>query len=156
MVKVVPALPLRATLSHHAKRAVGSPSPMKFLADDDVFQSTIDRKKSQKMPSHRMSKVQKHITKKKGKNVALHENSRDTRRLQSAAQRDDKINRLSAIREKQNRPYRQWLIVFRFGDPLTQSSSSHKIISIIHHGAYVSIDRARGTSYDRRLSRSRR
>ncbi|KAF9731486.1 hypothetical protein PMIN06_000407 [Paraphaeosphaeria minitans] len=57
------------------------------------------------MPSHRMSKVQKHITKKKGKNVALHENSRDTRRLQSAAQRDDKINRLSSVREKQNRPY---------------------------------------------------
>ncbi|KAF1977189.1 hypothetical protein BU23DRAFT_501006 [Bimuria novae-zelandiae CBS 107.79] len=57
------------------------------------------------MPSNRLSKVQKHITKKKGKNVALHENSRDTRRLQSAAQRDDKLNRLSAVREKQNRPY---------------------------------------------------
>ncbi|KAF2444351.1 hypothetical protein P171DRAFT_414322 [Karstenula rhodostoma CBS 690.94] len=57
------------------------------------------------MPSHRLNKVQKHITKKKGKNVALHENSRDTRRLQSAAQRDDKINRLSAVREKQNRPF---------------------------------------------------
>ena len=61
-----------------------------------------------------MSKVQKHITKKKGKNVALHENSRDTRRLQSAAQRDDKINRLSAVREKQNRPYRLWSIVLCF------------------------------------------
>ncbi|KAJ4291092.1 translation machinery-associated protein 16 [Kalmusia sp. IMI 367209] len=57
------------------------------------------------MPSNRLSKVQKHINKKKGKNVALHENSRDTRRLQSAAQRDDKLNRLAAVREKQNRPY---------------------------------------------------
>jgi len=62
------------------------------------------------MPSNRLSKVQKHINKKKGKNVALHENSRDTRRLQSAAQRDDKLNRLAAVREKQNRPYRMCLI----------------------------------------------
>lgn len=57
------------------------------------------------MPSNRLNKVQKHITKKKGKNPTLHENSRDNRRLQSAAQRDDKLNRLAAVREKQNRPY---------------------------------------------------
>lgn len=57
------------------------------------------------MPSNRLGKVQKHITKKKGKNAALHENSRDTHRLQSAAARDDKLNRLTAVREKQNRPY---------------------------------------------------
>lgn len=63
------------------------------------------------MPSNRLNKVQKHITKKKGKNVALHENSRDTRRLQSAAQRDDKINRLAAVREKQNRPYCTFLVM---------------------------------------------
>ncbi|KAF2470391.1 uncharacterized protein BDR25DRAFT_34388 [Lindgomyces ingoldianus] len=57
------------------------------------------------MVSNRFSKVQKHITKKKGKNASLHENSRDTRRLQSAAGRDDKLNRLAAVREQQNRPY---------------------------------------------------
>ncbi|KAF2174750.1 hypothetical protein K469DRAFT_613427 [Zopfia rhizophila CBS 207.26] len=57
------------------------------------------------MPSNRLSKVQKHITKKKGKNVSLHENSRDTHRLQRASARDDKLNRLAAVREKQNRPY---------------------------------------------------
>ncbi|KAF2738221.1 hypothetical protein EJ04DRAFT_541422 [Polyplosphaeria fusca] len=57
------------------------------------------------MPSNRLGKVQKHITKKKGKNVVLHENSRDTRRLQSASARDDKLNRLAALREKQNKPY---------------------------------------------------
>lgn len=57
------------------------------------------------MPSNKLSKVQKHITKKKGKNPNLHENSRDTKRLQSASARDDKLNRLAAIREKQNRPY---------------------------------------------------
>jgi translation machinery-associated protein 16 len=59
------------------------------------------------MPSNKLSKVQKHITKKKGKNANLHENSRDTKRLQAASARDDKLNRLAAIREKQNRPYRK-------------------------------------------------
>ena len=58
------------------------------------------------MVSNRLGKVQKHVAKKKGKNVAtLHENSRDTKRMQSAAQRDNKINRIAALREKQNQPY---------------------------------------------------
>ena len=58
-----------------------------------------------KMPSNRLNKVQKHIAKKKGKNVSLHENSRDSHRLQRASARDDKLNRLASVREKQNRPY---------------------------------------------------
>ncbi|KAL5113223.1 translation machinery-associated protein 16 [Pleosporales sp. CAS-2024a] len=57
------------------------------------------------MVSNRLSKVTKHITKKKGKNPNLHEGSRDTQRLQRAAARDDKLNRLSSLREKQNRHY---------------------------------------------------
>ncbi|EOA89545.1 uncharacterized protein SETTUDRAFT_103815 [Exserohilum turcica Et28A] len=57
------------------------------------------------MVSNRLDKVSKKITKKKGKNPNLHEGSRDTKRLQSAAQRDDKLNRLSKIRENQNRTY---------------------------------------------------
>jgi len=57
------------------------------------------------MTSNRLGKVQKHITKRKGKNAALHENSRDTQRLQSAAERDNKLNRLSSVRAKQNRPF---------------------------------------------------
>ncbi|CAI6338492.1 unnamed protein product [Periconia digitata] len=58
------------------------------------------------MVFNRLGKVQKHVAKKKGKNVAsLHENSRDTKRLQSAAQRDHKLNRITALREKQNKPY---------------------------------------------------
>ncbi|KAF2121816.1 translation machinery-associated protein 16 [Lophiotrema nucula] len=57
------------------------------------------------MGSNKLHKVQKHVQKKKGKNPNLHENSRDTQRLQRASARDDKVNRLTAIREKQNRPY---------------------------------------------------
>jgi translation machinery-associated protein 16 len=58
------------------------------------------------MVSHRLEKVHKKITKKKGKNPSLHEGSRDTQRLQSAIQKDDKLNRLSKIRAKQNGTYR--------------------------------------------------
>ncbi|KAF1835378.1 hypothetical protein BDW02DRAFT_588209 [Decorospora gaudefroyi] len=57
------------------------------------------------MVSNRLDKVHKKITKKKGKNPNLHEGSRDTKRLQSAAQRDDKLNRLSKVREHQNRTH---------------------------------------------------
>lgn len=61
-----------------------------------------------KMVSNRLSKVQKHIVKKKGKKPNLHENSRDTQRLQSAAAKDDKLNRVAKLREKMNAPYCKW------------------------------------------------
>jgi hypothetical protein len=70
------------------------------------FTKSLHLRRKAKMPSNRLGKVQKHIQKKKGRNAALHENSRDTKRLQSAAGRDDKLNRLAAVREKQNRPFR--------------------------------------------------
>jgi translation machinery-associated protein 16 len=57
------------------------------------------------MVSNRLDKVTKKIRKKKGKNPNLHEGSRDTQRLQSASARDDKLNRLSSMREKQNKHY---------------------------------------------------
>lgn len=57
------------------------------------------------MVSDRLSKVHKQIAKKKGKNPNLHEGSRDTQRLQRASARDDKLNRLSRLREKENRHF---------------------------------------------------
>ena len=57
------------------------------------------------MVSNRLAKVHKHITKKKGKTPQLHENSRDTQRLQRAAGRDDRLNRLAKVREIQNQPF---------------------------------------------------
>jgi translation machinery-associated protein 16 len=62
--------------------------------------------KQVKMVSNRLGKVTKAITKRKGKTPNLHEGSRDTQRLQAAAQRDDKLNRLTSLREKQNKHYR--------------------------------------------------
>lgn len=58
------------------------------------------------MVSDRFGKVQKQIAKKKGKNPNLHEGSRDTKRMQRASARDDKLNRLTKLREKENRHFR--------------------------------------------------
>lgn len=58
------------------------------------------------MPS-KLAKVQKHVTKKKGSKInSLHENSRDAQRLRKAGARDDRVARLSAVREKANN---QWI-----------------------------------------------
>jgi len=55
------------------------------------------------MPS-KFAKVQKHITKKKGpgKIGSLNENSRDAKRLGNAAIRDDRVQRMTAVRSKAN------------------------------------------------------
>lgn len=66
----------------------------------------IHRLRSLIMPS-KFAKVQKRVNKKKGGTNALHENSRDAMRLQSAVQRDDKVTRLGAVREKINEPHRE-------------------------------------------------
>lgn len=68
--------------------------------------------------SNRLGKVQKHIAKKKGKGVALHENSRDSKRLQAASARDNKLNRLAAVREKQNRTYGEHTLALLHDDTL--------------------------------------
>lgn len=57
------------------------------------------------MTSNRLSKVAKHIAKKKGGKKALHENSRDTQRLQRAGALDEKLNKLAGVRKRQNQPY---------------------------------------------------
>ncbi|KAL9095480.1 MAG: hypothetical protein Q9165_002351 [Trypethelium subeluteriae] len=60
------------------------------------------------MPSS-ISKVTKQIKKKKpGKLGALHENSRDAKRLRRANARDDKLNRVAAIRAKKTEPFRAY------------------------------------------------
>ena len=58
------------------------------------------------MPS-KLAKVQKHVAKKKGSKItSLHENSRDAKRLRNAGVRDDRVARLSATRERNNK---QWI-----------------------------------------------
>lgn len=52
-----------------------------------------------------LSKVQKHLQKRKGKTPALHENSRDSKRLRRAAGRDDKLGKLSSAKARQSQPY---------------------------------------------------
>ena len=85
------------------------------------------------MVSNRLDKVHKQITKKKGKNPNLHEGSRDTRRLQAAAARDDKINRISALREKQNRHFCMSFAVVTFANVLIENSTEDKVLSVLHN-----------------------
>ncbi|KAI9824366.1 MAG: hypothetical protein M1819_000871 [Sarea resinae] len=61
-----------------------------------------------------LSKVQKHIVKKRGgKATSLHENSRDSQRLRRAGARDDKIAKVSASRAKSNRPHLRRIVFFQ-------------------------------------------
>lgn len=54
------------------------------------------------MPS-KLSKVQKHVSKKKGSKInSLHENSRDAQRLRRASSRDDRVARTNALKQKMN------------------------------------------------------
>jgi translation machinery-associated protein 16 len=56
------------------------------------------------MPKN-LYKVQKQITKKKGKLGTLHENSRDSRRLQTAGVREDKLARVGAATNRGRQGY---------------------------------------------------
>ena len=58
------------------------------------------------MPS-KLAKITKHVTKKKGAKItSLHEDSRDARRLRKAGARDDRVIRMTHVRQKANG---QWL-----------------------------------------------
>ena len=65
------------------------------------------------MPSS-LSKVQKHVKKKKGSKInSLHENSRDVQRLRRAGARDDRVAKVSAVREKVNNLWIDRVAFFR-------------------------------------------
>jgi translation machinery-associated protein 16 len=50
-----------------------------------------------------LHKVQKHVSKKKGgKPTTLHENSKDSQRLRTAAAREDKVSRTLAATAREN------------------------------------------------------
>lgn len=56
-------------------------------------------------------KVQKQISKKKGKLGTLHEHSRDSRRLQAAGGREEKLARAAAVTNKSRKGYGEWVAV---------------------------------------------
>lgn len=71
------------------------------------------------MPSS-LNKVQKHVNKKKGhKSNALHENSRDAQRLRRAGARDERVAKVTATREKANRPWLERVEFFQSKLPET-------------------------------------
>lgn len=52
-----------------------------------------------------LAKVQKKLSKKKGKISSLHENSRDAQKIRRAGARGEKLERLAAARAKANQPH---------------------------------------------------
>ncbi|KAK8138031.1 hypothetical protein PG984_001411 [Apiospora sp. TS-2023a] len=57
------------------------------------------------MPKTSLEKTRKAIVKKKGQIDAIHEFSRDSKRLHRAAARDDKLVKVASARRKADRPY---------------------------------------------------
>lgn len=57
------------------------------------------------MPSTSLDKARKAIQKKKGPIGAIHELSRDSKRLHRARARDEKLDKLAAARKKNDKPY---------------------------------------------------
>ncbi|KAL2045649.1 hypothetical protein N7G274_002077 [Stereocaulon virgatum] len=60
-----------------------------------------------------LAKVQKKLSKKKGKISSLHENSRDAQKLRRAGARGEKLERLAAARAKANQPHMQRVAYFQ-------------------------------------------
>ncbi|KAL1621984.1 translation machinery-associated protein 16 [Neofusicoccum ribis] len=90
-----------------------------------------------------LHKVTKQIAKKRGhKASAIHEFSRDSRRLQRAGLRDEKLIRLASSRNKANQPHLQRIHHFQLlaqslddddaSTPFTESSFHAAIASFIH------------------------
>ncbi|KAK0660670.1 hypothetical protein DIS24_g3278 [Lasiodiplodia hormozganensis] len=87
-----------------------------------------------------LSKVSKQISKKRGtKSTALHEYSRDSRRLQRAGLRDEKLLRLATERGKQNQPHLQRVHHFQLiaqspeaPDTFDASSLQSAILAYVH------------------------
>lgn len=105
------------------------------------------------MVSDRLSKVHKAIAKKKGKNPNLHEGSRDTRRLQRASARDDKLNRLTKLREKENRHYCRYKYRRKYFQVLIVAySDESEIIPVVYSRAHCTAQCQGTTGHDRGLS----
>lgn len=80
------------------------------------------------MPST-LDKARKHITKKKGADAtgALHQFSRDSKRLQNAQIRDERLEKLAKSRKKRDKPLRMSdlrHVFYLYGDANTLAQSS--------------------------------
>lgn len=60
------------------------------------------------MPSVSLSKVHKHISKKRGSMDSMHENSRDAKRLRRAGSREERLSHHASMTLKARQPYCQY------------------------------------------------
>lgn len=102
-----------------------------FIRFSQIHKAT-GRYVKQKMPSA-LAKVQKHVKKKKGDKIkSLHENSRDAQRLRRAGNRDDRVARLSSIREQVNKQWIDRIVFFQQRLPETlHPLEIPKVLSLI-------------------------
>ncbi|KAJ5220356.1 hypothetical protein N7468_009560 [Penicillium chermesinum] len=84
-----------------------------------------------------LHKVQKHISKKRGAADALHENSRDARRLRRAGHRDDRLSRHASMTLKARQPYTDRIEFFHdavqsIDQPLTDADLTELVTRFIN------------------------
>lgn len=79
-----------------------------FLFPHAVSVATIEPLALSTKMAKNLYKVQKKISKKRGKLGTLHENSRDSKRLQAAGAREDKLSRVAAVTNKARLGYGEW------------------------------------------------
>lgn len=87
-----------------------------------------------------LQKVHKQISKKRGVVDALHENSRDARRLRRAGARDDKLARVASVTAKARQSYGElyllYFSLFSTGIPLDRLSSRIDTIAAVDRVAF--------------------
>ena len=91
------------------------------------------------MPS-KLAKITKHVTKKKGAKItSLHEDSRDARRLRKAGARDDRVIRMTAVRQKANGQWLERIAFMQDSIPETLHPLEEKEVRVLVQ-AYLSRD----------------
>ncbi|KAJ5469670.1 hypothetical protein N7539_009288 [Penicillium diatomitis] len=89
------------------------------------------------MPSVSLSKVHKHISKKRGAMDSMHENSRDARRLRRAGSREERLSHHAGMVQKARQPYMERIQYFHEAiqdrdEPLSDAELTELILRCIH------------------------
>ncbi|CEJ57063.1 hypothetical protein PMG11_05771 [Penicillium brasilianum] len=89
------------------------------------------------MPSVSLSKVHKHISKKRSAMDSMHENSRDAKRLRRAGSREERLSHHAGMTLKARQPYVERIQYFHHAvqdveEPLSDAQLTEMILECIH------------------------
>lgn len=87
---------------HAARKIIIVAAP---LGSSIVSSNRSNLPRTATMPSVSLSKVHKHISKKRGAMDSMHENSRDARRLRRAGSREERLSHHAGMTLKARQPY---------------------------------------------------